>query len=121
LLQNVTEKNDWESWIIYILKGVQKTSKNSIELLKQINKLVDETNTIVENKATKIYSKKLIDLIFDKVYTKISDVEVHLDITRKTASKYLNILVDINILTVEKVGRSKVFINYRLKELLKEN
>ena len=41
-LQNITENNDWESWIIYVLKGIQKTSKDSIQLLKKINSLLIE-------------------------------------------------------------------------------
>jgi Fic family protein len=120
-LQSVTDENDWESWILYILKGVQKTSKDSIKLLKEINTLINKTIEIIEAHPNNLYSKKLVDLIFDKVYTKISDVEEHLDVTRKTASKYLNVLVDINILKVEKVGRSKIFINYKLKDILSEN
>ena len=117
-LQSVTEDNDWESWILYILKGIQKTSKDSITLLKTINTLINETTEIIETHPKSLYSKKLIDLIFEKVYTKISDVEKHLDVTRKTASKYLNSLVDMNILEVEKVGRSKIFINHKLKDIL---
>jgi len=120
-LQSVTKENDWESWIIYILKGIQKSSKDSIKLLNKINNLINETNEIVENHSKNLYSKKLKDLIFEKVYTNISDVEEHLDVTRKTASKYLNILVDINILKVKKVGRSKIFINYKLKDILSKN
>jgi Fic family protein len=120
-LQSVTEENDWESWIIYILKGIQNTSKDSIKLLTRINDLINKTTEIIEAHPKNLYSKKLIDLIFKKVYTKISDVEEHLDVTRKTASKHLNILVDVNILKVEKVGRSKIFINYKLKDILCEN
>ena len=41
-LQNITENNDWESWIIYVLKGIQKTSKDSIQLLKKINSLINK-------------------------------------------------------------------------------
>ena len=98
-----------------------KNFKRFYPAVKKNKFLINRTTEIIENHPKNLYSKKLIDLIFKKVYTKISDVTEHLDVTRKTASKYLSILVDINILEVEKVGRSKIFINYKFKDILSNN
>ena len=68
---------------------------------------------------TKIHSKELVNLIFTEFYTRISSVENELNVTRKTASNYLNELAETNILTVEVRGKDKIFINRRLIELMK--
>ena len=36
LFNEFREKNNYEDWIIYILKGIQETSKNTIDLIKMI-------------------------------------------------------------------------------------
>ena len=36
LFNEFRENNNYEDWIIYILKGIEETSKNTIELIKQI-------------------------------------------------------------------------------------
>jgi Fic family protein len=53
-------------------------------------------------------------------YTRISTVENGLNVTRKTASNYLNELVETGILVVEVRGRDKLFINKRLLDVMKK-
>ena len=36
LFTEFRENNNYEDWIIYILKGIEETSKNTIELIKLI-------------------------------------------------------------------------------------
>ena len=38
LFTEFRENDNYEDWIIYILKGVEETSKNTIELIKRIQK-----------------------------------------------------------------------------------
>ncbi|MBP8763433.1 MAG: Fic family protein, partial [Acetoanaerobium sp.] len=109
----------WEDWIIYILKGIQNTSERSLRILKELNKLIEETSIEIKEKLPKIHSKELVNLIFTEFYTRISSVENELNVTRKTASNYLNELAETNILTVEVRGKDKIFINRRLIELMK--
>jgi Fic family protein len=119
LLQEIHSNGNWEEWIIYVLKGVQVTSLESLKILTKINGLIEETSEIIRQKAPKVYSRELVELLFMELYTSIGRVEKSISVTRKTASNYLNILVELNILTEEIRGREKVFINKKLLELLK--
>jgi len=119
LLQSVQSEGDWESWVIYILKGISVMSVESLEILKNINRLIDDTSNVIKEKSPKLYSRELVEVIFKEFYTRISSIEEGLDVTRKTASNYLSELVSIGVLEVETRGRDKIFINRKLLEIVK--
>lgn len=119
LLNLVNKENEWEDWVIYILNGVSETAQKTINIIHQVRQLLEEVLLIVKQQAPKIYSKELIELLFNQPYSKIDYVTESLDIDRRTATKYLNELVRINILEVQKVGKTNLYINRRLFELLK--
>jgi len=111
LLQKVRTQGLWHEWILYIVRGVFETSKDSLYRLKKIN---EEYNNVVEkikSRVPSLYSRELVDLLFSEFYTKISSVEKCLEVTRKTASGYLRQLVESDILEVEVMGRNKIYIN----------
>jgi len=111
LLQKVRTQGLWHEWILYIVRGVFETSKDSLYRLKRIN---EEYNNVVEkikSRVPSLYSRELVDLLFSEFYTKISSVVKCLEVTRKTASGYLSQLVESDILEVEVMGRNKIYIN----------
>lgn len=119
LLNDVQNDNGWEAWIIYMLKGISKMADESLEILKSINSLINLTGEAIRKKSPKLYSRELVEVIFSEFYTRISTVEKILNVTRKTASNYLNELVDIGVLEVEIRGRDKIFVNRRLLDIVK--
>ncbi len=72
----------------------------------------------VKQVAPKIYSRELVDLIFDLPYCRIQNL-VERDIAgRQAASRYLKQLVEIGVLEERTVGRDKLFIHPKLMHLL---
>ncbi|MCJ7554286.1 MAG: Fic family protein, partial [Ignavibacteriaceae bacterium] len=68
-LRNVTEKNDWVPWILYILEGVSSTAIDTIKKIKEIKNLFDKTLEEMKLKLpSKVYSKELIELLFTNPY-----------------------------------------------------
>ncbi len=118
LLQSFKEENNYEDWIIYILKGIEETSQNTIELIKKIQTEMSLYQEEFKTKLPKIYSDKLLDSLFYEVYTKINYIEEKCGITRQTAATYLNQLVAVGLLEYEKVGRESIYKNVRLINLL---
>ena len=119
-LQSVRDENDWEPLILYLLKGIEETSVNTLDVLKDIVNLIDIIKQEIKEKLPKIYSKELVDVLFYEFYTKISYVEKGLGVSRKTASTYLIDLERAGILVSEMVGRDKIYINHKLFELVKK-
>lgn len=121
LLQEVRTREAWEDWIVYILTGVEETAEATLQIVKKINTEIDNMSIEIKEKLPKIYSKKLIDLLFYEFYTKITYIENGLSVTRKTASNYLNTLEEEGFLVSEKIGKERIYQNKRLYDLIKYN
>lgn len=120
LLQEVRTKNNWEEWILYILKGIEATAIQTIGQINQINKLFDNTQKLVQEKLPRIYSKDLVEQLFVHPYCKNEFLVSNLKIERKVASRYLNNLVEIGILKPQEKGKEMIYINLKLYNLLKK-
>ena len=118
LFTEFRENNNYEDWIVYILKGIKETSKNTIELIKQIQNEIELYKNDFIKKLPKIYSEKILESLFYEVYTRISYIEKRCNVTRQTAVRYLNQLVNVGLLEYEKIGRESIYKNTRLIKLL---
>lgn len=121
LLQEVRTQQNWEEWILFILKGIEETAKDTLELVKRINVEIESMRNEIKLKLPKIYSKELIDLLFYEFYTKTIYIEKGLSITRKTAVSYLSALEKAGFLVSEKIGKERIYKNKRLYDLVKYN
>lgn len=119
LLLGVTERQDWESWIIYILDGVADTADWTVSKIDAIRRLFKQTRQHIRTHAQGIYTHELVNLLFEQPYTRIANLEAAGIAKRQTASKYLKELSDIGVLQEIAIGRDKLFIHPRLMELLR--
>ena len=118
LFNEVKNNNNFEDWILYILKGIEITSKETITLIEKIQNEMKNYKEEFRTKLPKIYSKELLESLFYEVYTKIAYIEKACSVTRLTATSYLNQLEEIGLLKKEKIGREKIYKNLRLIKLL---
>ena len=118
VLQDVREKQDWEHLILYFLKGVEVTAKETINLITNINNLMQQYKTDIQEKLPKIYSQDLINILFKNPYTKIEFLEKELKISRQTASIYLDKISELGILEKTKIGKSNYYLNTGLIKIL---
>ena len=119
-LRAVTEKQDWEGWILFMLKGVEETAIYTLQKINAINDLMQETITYAKERLpSRVYSKELIELLFEQPCCKVKFL-VDQDIAkRQTAAEYLQELEKIGILKSQKVGVENLFLNVKLFEILK--
>lgn len=118
LIQDVREHKTWENWVLFMLEGVVQTSYQTILLIKKIKELMQNHKNKIRTELPKIYSQDLLNNLFHHPYTKTDFVVSELNITRKTATKYLEELVQINILHKYKKGKSNYYLNHLLFDLL---
>jgi len=119
LLNKTNKTGQWEEWIIFMLKAVESTSKNTISRITNIKNLLDSTVVKVQKDAPKVYRKELVELLFEQPYSKIEFVVNKLGVERKAASRYLKELERIGIIEAQKIGRESIYINKALIEMLK--
>ena len=120
-LLDVTRDHSWETWIIFMLKGVEETAIWTREKIDAIRYLLDHTSKYVQNQLPAIYSRELVELVFSQPYCRITNLVESGLAKRQTASVYLKQLADIGILKEIKVGREKLFIHPKLIGLLKQD
>ena len=117
-LRNVTEKNDWEGWIVYMLKMVEITSNKAKDRISKIEELMKIMSNEIKNKLPKIYSKELVDILFHLPYTKRMHLEKAGLGNLKTVGNYLNKLEEEGILKSVYLGKEKLYLNYKLMGIL---
>jgi Fic family protein len=120
LLNQTNRTGTWEEWILYMLRAIEYTSKDTITRVTNIKNQLDATILLVQKRAPKLYRKELIELLFEQPYSKIEFVVNRLRVERKAASRYLKELEKIGILESQKVGRETLYINRELIEILKQ-
>ena len=109
---------DWEKWILFILKGVEETAIETIRLVKSISALMAKYKNILKPLFGKQYKHELLNNLFFHPYTKIEFMERDMSVQRKTAAKYLDTIVsETGLLQKQKLGRSNYYINTELMEL----
>jgi Fic family protein len=120
LLRGVTERGEWEPWILYILDAVEQMSIVTRDRILAIRALMQWTMERVNKELPKIYSKELVELLFRQPYTKgqfIVDAGIA---KRQTAAEYLKALEAIGVLKGQRVSKETLYLNVGLYELLSQ-
>jgi len=119
LLNEVTKKENWNDWILFMTTAINETALLSISKIRGILALKKQMEPQVFTSLEKFGKRnELLELMFELPYLKI-ELLVRKGIShRETASNYLKLLEKDKLLTAYKVGKSTYFVNHRLMDLL---
>lgn len=117
-LRGITEKGDWENWILYMLDAIEQTARKTREKILAIRDLMKADIEKVKAELPKIYTKDLLEQLYCQPYCKIRFLEEAGIAQRQTASHYLQELARIGVLEPFKSGREIYYINKKFLELL---
>ena len=73
---------DWENWVFFILKGIEETAKQTVELVQQIKFLMDEYKGKIRDAFGTKYNHELLNNLFNHPYTKIEFIQNDLNVSR---------------------------------------
>jgi Fic family protein len=121
LLNKVNKSDEWEEYILYMLKAIEVTSERTILKINSIKELLEQTISIAKDKAPKTYRKELVELLFEQPYSKIENVVEKLQVERKAGSRYLKKMEEIGVIESQKVGRETIYVNSKLIDILKKD
>ena len=110
-------ETDWENWILFMLKGIELTAKETVVLINEINKLMQEYKKKLKPLFGSKYNHELLNNLFRHPYTKIEYIMRDLDVSRLTATKYLEELVSLKLVEKVKIWKSNYYINKQLVDL----
>jgi Fic family protein len=118
LLQTVREDDTWEDWVLYLLEAVEHTAGQTIATIHAIKAALFDYKQRIRA-GYKFYSQDLINNLFMHPYTKIEFVQRDLQVSRLTATKYMDALVAGGFLQKQKIGRANYYVNLALSAALK--
>jgi Fic family protein len=114
----VTQRASWQSWVEYMLEAIEQTSKLTNSLIDEILEQMESTLAHAKLRI-KWYNKEINEAIFSQPYIKPKLIGDLLGKTsRTTLTKYMNELVEHNILRQKKDGVEAYYINDDLLRIL---
>lgn len=117
LLQSVRRDDAWEDWVVYLLKGVEETARETVKTVGEIRRLLMDYKTKIRENY-KFYSQELINNLFTHPYTTVQVLEKELGVSRKTATRYLDDLVVGGFLVKEQLSGGVYYFNLQLVKVL---
>src|SRR5690625_901166 len=100
-----------------MLTAVEQTAVEGMGTIVAMRTLLLDTKKRIREQCS-FYSQDLINNLFSHPYTKIGFIQHDLGVSRVTATKYLEQLVDGGFLDKHKIGRSNYYINRPLFDVL---
>ncbi len=118
LLSGVTQRQDWKSWVLFMLNAVDETSKHTNTKIDEILSQMDATFEYVKPKL-KWYSLELNQALFSQPYVKQSLIGKMTNAkSRTTVTNYMSKLVEYGVLSTKVDGREVYFVNNDLIRIL---
>jgi Fic family protein len=100
-LQRIRTEGDWQSWIGYFLMAVRETARGAIQ---QSEKILGLRERYRQKLGRELRAAALLDSLFVNPYTTVTRATTLLEVTRPTAQKAIDRLVDAGMLE-EATGR----------------
>jgi len=116
-LQEIRDVGNWEEWLLFTIRGVEETSRETIELINRMKLLMSDYKNRLRD-GYKFYSQDLLNNLFKHPYTKIDFLVSDLKVSRITAANYLNKLAEDGLLRKERMGTANYYVNEPLFNLL---
>jgi len=117
-LQTVRDTGEWAAWVLYLLRAVEETSRETVVQVHGIRELMQATKHRLRSELPRIYSQDLLNNLFRHPYTKIEFVERDLGVSRPTAVRHLEQLTQGGFVQKMKLGRINFYVNEPLLKLL---
>ncbi|AWB68484.1 addiction module protein [Saccharobesus litoralis] len=118
LLTAVTREQNWQDWLVYMLKAVEHTATWTVGKIAAVRHLIEHTSNHIRTSLPKIYSYELVQIIFEQPYCRINNLVDNNIAKRQTASVYLKQLAEIGVLNEIQSGKEKLFVHLKLIQLM---
>ncbi len=102
------------------MEGVRVTAIQTQAVILEIKQLMAKFKATIKINEPNLYSHELINNLFSYPYTKADFIVNDLAVHRNTAIKYINKLVDLQLLEKHKLGKENFYINTELFQLLEK-
>lgn len=120
LLNNIRNKNEWSEWIKFFLNTVKSQCDKYIKLISKINALYEKDLEKACGLVRTSNMRTLINLLYQYPVINAATISQNSDIPPATINRYLNVLVDADILFSDEKSRNRTYFYYDLLNILRE-
>ncbi|MEJ2884804.1 Fic family protein [Pedobacter sp. GR22-6] len=119
-LSGVTQRGNWKTWILYMLKAVEVTSNITYQKINDIIMAKDAILDAVIEDSNFIRPESFVDFLFTQPLTRVKHFVNAGLYAENTARKYLDHLTDMGILEKRKMQGNSYYLNLELYRILSE-
>lgn len=118
LFNEVREQNNWIDWVVFMLNGVEIQAKETMAKINEIKQLETKVSQIIKSNFNRMEPKHLSNYFFSKAFYTQGNLSKSLNISRPTATKYLEKMQDLGIFETRKANREKLYFIPEFLEIL---
>jgi Fic family protein len=112
----VSQRGEWENWLLFFLKGISSQSLDAISRIERLGQLRAAYRERLRTERAAGRLLQTLDVLFERPILNIRQLEAALNVPYRTAQRYIERLVEIGVLR-EATGRARNRI-YRADEVL---
>ena len=118
LLNDVTQKQAWKEWVLFILEGVQMQAEETTHRVETMSRLKLKWKKRLKAEYPKLYSFEVLDYLFGHAFYTQTHMSKKVSLSRPTVAKYLENLRDDGLLKDKRVGKERLYFIPELLEIL---
>lgn len=118
LLRSVTAEGAWIEWILYMLEITRDSAESATRKIAAIRACEESIAERARAAGPGGRDAQFLAVLFEQPYCRIATVVERCEVSRQTASSWLQSLVDAGVLSDVRVGRERLFVNHELLEVL---
>jgi Fic family protein len=112
----VSQRGEWENWLLFFLKGVSSQSLDAITRIERLGQLRIAYRERLRTERAAVRLLQSLDVLFERPILNIRQLEAALNVPYRTAQRYIERLEEIGILR-EVTGQARNRL-YRVDEIL---
>ncbi len=117
-LAGVSQRGDWEQWLLYMLRAVESTSRLTYQKVNDILSAKEAVLEAIESETGIRRPDQLVEAIFTQPYTKVNHLTDRGIYAENTARNYLNELVNLGVLEKKEISGRHYYLNLELERVL---
>lgn len=120
-LSKVDKKEDWRSWLLFFLKGLEEQAKISLSLSIKIDELFKKSRALIETETVGLGLIRALEATFSRPYITAPILSRLTKIPRATCVRYLEKLANKKIIVDKGIQlKQRVYTNEKLILILKK-
>lgn len=118
LLAGVSQRGNWQDWIVFMLKAIFTTSKLTFNKISDILSVKEDMFDLIKKDTSIRRVEDLIQAIFTQPFTKVNHLTDQGIYAENTARDYLNKLAEMRLLEKRQINGKHYYLNTELKRIL---